>query len=201
MAASSHARQCRPSRSIHADATLRSSVFILYAIPIGIAIGYLIGGRLERLATLQFRWAALAVAGLLVQVVLFSGAVDALVGQDAGAIVYVGSTAAVLVAVLRNLRLPGIALVAIGAASNLAAIVANGGVMPTTDSALAAAGLSPDDGLSNSAVIDDPALALLTDIFALPPSVPLANVFSIGDVLIGLGVIVVIALGMRPTDR
>lgn len=176
-------------------------MFILYAIPIGIAIGYLIGGRLERLATLQFRWAALAVAGLLVQVVLFSGAVDALVGQDAGAIVYVASTAAVLVAVLRNLRLPGIALVAIGAASNLAAIVANGGVMPTTDSALAAAGLSPDDGLSNSAVIDDPALALLTDIFALPPSVPLANVFSIGDVLIGLGVIVVIALGMRPTDR
>jgi hypothetical protein len=37
----------------------------------------------------------------------------------------------------------------------------------------------------------------LTDIFTLPPWVPFANVFSIGDVLIGLGVVVVIALGMR----
>jgi hypothetical protein len=73
--------------------------------------------------------------------------------------------------------------------------------MPTTEAALAAAGLTPEDGFSNSAVIDDPSLALLTDIFALPPWVPFANVFSIGDVLIGLGVIVVIAIGMRATDR
>lgn len=176
-------------------------MFILYAIPIGIIVGYLIGGRLERLATIQFRWAWLAVAGLLVQLVLFSGSLDDLLGPDAGAVIYVASTAAVLVAVLRNIRLPGVPLVAIGAIANLVAIVANGGIMPTTREALAAAGLSPQDGLSNSAVVADPALAVLTDIFAVPAWLPMANVFSIGDVLIGLGVIVVIALGMRATDR
>lgn len=172
-------------------------MFILYAIPLGIALGYLAGGRLDRLAEVRFAWGWLAIAGLLVQVVLFSGAVDALVGDTVGAAIYVGSTAAVLVAVLRNLRLPGLVLVALGAAANLAAIVANGGQMPTTLAALAAAGLDPRDGFSNSAVIEQPALAPLTDIFALPGWVPLANVFSIGDVLIGVGVAVVIAAGMR----
>ena len=37
----------------------------------------------------------------------------------------------------------------------------------------------------------------LTDIFALPAWLPLANVFSIGDVLIGVGIAATIALAMR----
>ena len=176
-------------------------MFILYAIPLGILVGYLLGGRLERLASVQFTWAWLAVGGLLVQVVLFSGALDEVLAGGAGAAIYVGSTAAVLVAVVRNVRQPGMALVALGAASNLVAIVANGGIMPTTAAAVAAAGLDPDDGFSNSAIVADPALAILTDIFALPSWVPFANVFSIGDLLIGLGVGAVIALGMRRGSR
>jgi Family of unknown function (DUF5317) len=173
-------------------------MFILYAIPLGIALGYLLGGRLERLAELRFRWAWVAIAGLVVQVVLFSSLVAGLVETGGvGEAIYVGSTVAVLAAVLRNVRLPGMAIVALGALSNLAAIVANGGIMPTTAAALETAGLTADPGFSNSAVLRDPALAPLTDIFALPAGLPLANVFSIGDVLIGLGVVGVIALGMR----
>lgn len=172
-------------------------MFILYAIPLGIAIGYVVGGRLERLGGLHFRWGWVAIVGLLVQVVLFSRLADGLVDGGVGEVIYVASTAAVLVAVLRNLRVPGIAVVALGAVSNLAAIVANGGVMPTTLAALSTAGLTADPGFSNSAVLADPALQPLTDIFALPAALPLANVFSIGDVLIGVGVIVVVAVGMR----
>lgn len=172
-------------------------VFILYAIPLGILAGYLLGGRLDRLGDIRFHWGWLAVAGLIVQVGLFSSGLGDILGPASGAVVYVLSTAAVLVAVLRNLAMPGMALVALGAASNLAAIVANGGVMPTTAAALRAAGMDPDDGFSNSAVLADPALSLLTDIFALPAWLPFANVFSIGDVLLGLGVAVVIAMGMR----
>jgi hypothetical protein len=44
----------------------------------------------------------------------------------------------------------------------------------------------------------EPALRPLTDVFAIPSAVPLANVFSIGDVLIGLGLATAIALAMRP---
>ena len=50
---------------------------------------------------------------------------------------------------------------------------------------------------SNSAIVDNAVLAPLTDIFALPAWLPLHNVFSIGDVLIGVGVAVVIVVGMR----
>jgi Family of unknown function (DUF5317) len=170
---------------------------ILLAVPTGIAVGYLIGGRLDRLEELRFRWAWLAVAGLAVQVVLFSGLLDDVITGGLGEIVYVASTAAVLIAVLRNLRLPGMLLVALGAVSNLAAILANGGVMPTTVAAMEAAGLSPAEGFSNSAVLGDPALAPLTDIYALPSWLPFNNVFSLGDALIAAGIVVVIAAGMR----
>lgn len=171
-------------------------MFILYAIPVGIVLGWLAGGRLEHLGDVRFRWAGLAIAGLVAQILLFSGPVARAVG-DLGPPLYVASTAAVLVAVLRNVTLPGVALVAAGAALNLAAIAANGGVMPASPEAVA--GLPPEEaeGFSNSVVMTDPALWPLTDIFVLPGWVPFANVFSVGDVLIGIGVALVITLGMR----
>ena len=63
--------------------------------------------------------------------------------------------------------------------------------------ALQAAGLDGPGAHTNSVVVDHPVLQPLTDIFAIPAGVPLANVFSIGDVLIGVGIVVVIAAAMR----
>lgn len=171
-------------------------MFILYAIPLGIVTGVLLGGQLERLGDLRLRWGWLAMVGLLVQVLLFSPAISSTVGA-AGPIVYVGSTAAVLVAVLRDWRVPGLALVALGATGNLAAIVANGGIMPASPDAVSTLAPVSGAGFSNSVVVADPALRPLTDLFALPAWLPFSNVFSIGDVLIGLGVVVVLAAGMR----
>lgn len=173
-------------------------MFILYAIPIGIVAGYLLGGRLERLAQIPFRWGWLAVIGLFVQVLLFAEPVAERIGA-AGTPIYLASTVAVLGAVVRNSRIPGMPLVVLGAASNLVAIVLNGGVMPASPEAMAAL-VPAGSGFSNSAVMDDPAVWPLTDIFTLPTWVPFANVFSVGDVLIGLGVVLVIALGMRRRD-
>ena len=170
-------------------------MFILYAIPIGIGVGYLLGGRLDRLATVRLRWAPVALVGLAVQIAIFSDPLGAIVGGAAPAI-YVTSTAAVLVAVLRNLDIPGFAVIAIGASCNLAAIVANGGYMPVDPAALGSVG-GPGTGPSNSIVVAEPALRPLTDLFALPAWMPFANVFSIGDVLIGVGIAATIALAMR----
>lgn len=173
-------------------------MFILYAIPIGIVVGYLLGGRLERLSRLRFRWAPLALLGLAVQVALFSDPLAEVVG-NAGPPIYVASTAVVLVAVLRNVGIPGIAIVALGACSNLLAIVANGGYMPADPAALASiGGVTP--GYSNSSAVTDPAFGPLTDLFAIPAWVPFANVFSVGDLLIGFGVAATIVVGMR-ADR
>jgi hypothetical protein len=176
-------------------------VFILYAIPVGLAAGFLIGGRLDGLAGVRFRLGLVAVVALAVQLVLFSGLADGL-SQDVVRAGYVLSTGLVLAVVIANIRLAGVPLIVVGALANLAAIVANGGAMPASPGALAAVGLGVG-GHTSSIVLEQPALEPLTDVFALPAWMPLANVFSIGDVLIGLGVAVAIAAAMRgrATDR
>lgn len=171
-------------------------MFILYAILIGFLVGLLAGGRPAGLTSLQFRLGWLAVAGFAAQVVLFSAPVTERIGE-LGAPLYVLSTAIVFVVLLINARIPGLPVVALGAASNLAAIVANGGYMPASEAALIAAGKIPASGYSNSVVLPDPALGPLTDIFALPTWLPFTNVFSIGDVLIGLGIAIAVAVAMR----
>jgi Family of unknown function (DUF5317) len=175
-------------------------LFILYAVLIGLVVGLLTGGRLSGLAAIQLRWSWVIVAGLLTQVVLFSEPVSARVGS-LGPPIYMVSTAAVIVAVLANRSITGMPIVALGAVSNLAAIAANGGYMPADPAALTALGAAHPTAYSNSAIVADPALAPLTDIFVLPTWVPFANVFSIGDVLIGIGVGIVIVTAMRAWDR
>ena len=170
-------------------------MFILYAIPIGVIAGWLGGGRIDHLAGLRLRWAWVAVLGLAVQVAIFTDPLGTWLG-DAVPAVYVASTVVVFAAVLRNIDIPGVAIIAVGAGCNLAAIVANGGWMPADPRALASVGGVPD-GPSNSIVVPDPALAPLTDLFALPAWLPFANVFSIGDVLIAVGIAATIASAMR----
>jgi hypothetical protein len=55
--------------------------------------------------------------------------------------------------------------------------------MPASPSALARAGLPATlDRFTNSAAVGDPALAALGDVWAIPSGLPLAGVFSAGDV-------------------
>jgi len=103
-------------------------MFILYAVPIGLLVGLLLGGRLSGLGDVRFQWAWLAVLGFAAQVVLFSDPVTARIG-DLGPPLYVVSTALVFIAVLRNVAIRGMPLIAAGAGCNLAAIVANGGTI------------------------------------------------------------------------
>jgi hypothetical protein len=70
--------------------------------------------------------------------------------------------------------------------------------MPASAEALASLGKTIKSGYTNSSFSPDPNLPWLTDIFALPAWLPATNVFSLGDVLIGVGVVVVIAVAMRP---
>jgi hypothetical protein len=181
------------------------AIFILYALIVGLAVGTLMGGRLAGLAELRIAWPWLIVAALFVQLVLFAGPVADRIGP-LGPPIYVASTALGIIAVFRNRAIPGMLVIGLGAGLNLAAIVANGGYMPAGAAALAAAGAGPASGYSNSAPLAHPALAPLTDIFALPAGLPLANVFSLGDVIVGIGVALVIISAMRraqgePSDR
>jgi hypothetical protein len=171
-------------------------VFILYAVVLGLALGLVTGGRLSRLGALHFRWAPVMAVGLVVQLALFSSPIGNALG-DAAPWVYLGSTVLVLVAVARNVAIPGMAIVVVGGACNALAILANGGYMPVGSAALAAMGRPEQVGYSNSRLVDDVRLWPLTDVFAMPTWMPAANVLSVGDVLIGVGVAVAIVMAMH----
>ena len=172
-------------------------MFMAYSVLIGVIVGFMLGGRIGRLADFRLRWAWLAVAALVIQVVLFTEQVNAAAG-DLVPIIYVASSALVLAVIVRNLStIKGLGIVALGACSNLAAIVANGGYMPATPEALGISGPVQTTYQANSMTTPDPVLGPLIDRFSLPGWLPYSNVFSIGDVLISIGIVVVIVMAMR----
>jgi hypothetical protein len=175
-------------------------VLLSYAFVAGLILGRLSGGRLRNLEHLRFTWWPLAVGGLAVQVVLFARPIAERVGPE-GPLIYVLSTLAVMAALLRNLSHPGLVVIAVGAALNLAAVLANGGAMPSAPEAwLALDGVAelPVTHFSNSVLIGpDTRLPFLGDIFVWPRPLPLANVFSIGDVVIAAGAVLFLVAAMR----
>ncbi len=177
-------------------------MLLLYAIAIGLLVGRLAGGRVRNLESVHIAWWGLALGGLVVQVVLFASPVDGWIGA-AGTPIYLVSTVVVLAALLKNILQPGVPLIAVGAIANLVVVLANGGSMPSDPHAwLALTGVAevPITGYSNVVPMGPSTnLAFLGDIFVFPPPLPLANVFSIGDLLIGIGAGWFIIRGMRQT--
>lgn len=172
-------------------------MFILYGVLIGLLIGVLTRGSPAALGQLRFRWSLLVVLGMAAQLLLFSSPLGNALGLAAPA-VYMATNGIVLVVVARNLAIPGLPLVLLGGAANLLAMIVNGGYMPVSRAALEAMGHGPGTtGYSNSALLEHVVLAPLTDIFAMPTWVPAANVFSVGDILIGVGVAIAIVAGMH----
>ena len=147
----------------------------------------LAGGSLRRLADVRFRRTWLVLAALAAQVVAISVIPEANHAVLSG--VHLATYVAAGVFVWWNRRLPGLLLVAAGAASNGITIALNGGTLPASRSALERAGLRLTPGeFVNSGVLEHPRLGFLGDVFAIPEALPLSNVFSVGDVLIVLGV-------------
>jgi hypothetical protein len=154
---------------------------------LGLALVPVLGGRLARLAELRVRWIPAVAAAFAVQILIVN--VFPAEGDDAlHRVVHVATYVVIGVVVARNLRLPGLPVIALGGALNAIAIFANGGVMPADPDALQAAGMTADpDAFTNSAALDDASVAFLGDVFAFPAWLPATNVFSVGDVLLVLG--------------
>lgn len=152
----------------------------------------LAGGWLARLADIDLRalWAIVVALGL--QVLIISVFPDRFEGIHVP--LHIVSYAFAGVFVWANRSIPGMLIIGVGALSNFVAIAANGGVMPASPVALRAAGLPvSSEGFSNSASLEDPKVSYLGDIWSIPDSWPIVdNVFSIGDVLIALGLVLLV---------
>jgi Family of unknown function (DUF5317)/Major Facilitator Superfamily len=178
-------------------------VFLIASVLVGVGFAGLLGGRLSRLGEVRFRLGWTVGLALAVQIVLFSR-----LGEDlptgVETVGHLGTYALLVAFAAANLRIRALVPALVGMLLNAAAILANGGRMPLHADAARAAGLSlaPHANVSGQARH----LAFLGDVFALPASLPFANAFSPGDVLIGVGVaafIVVVCVdesGARAVD-
>src|SRR5437870_11490557 len=150
-------------------------MLLLSLVLVSVALVPLFGGHPQSLAEIRLRSIGLLLAavGLQAGLVLFPGGTNVLrIG------VYIGSYVLAAGFLVRNSKVPGLWLIALGAALNFSAIVANGGVMPAAPSAMSVAGLPLHlQVYSNSIPLQSPQLALFGDIFAIPASWPFANVY------------------------
>jgi Family of unknown function (DUF5317) len=163
-------------------------MLLLALLVIGVALIPLLGGQWRRLTRLHFRHSWAIVAALAVQIVIISVAPDGMPVVHRAA--HIGSYLLAAWFLVANRDVPYLWLVAAGGASNLLAISANGGVMPASRGALRTAGLlHSTGGFANSTAVARPRLLFLGDKFAIPHSFPLANVFSMGDVAIVIGML------------
>ncbi|HEY8029403.1 MAG TPA: DUF5317 family protein [Gaiellaceae bacterium] len=169
---------------------------------IGVLVALPLGGRLRTLATIRLRWLWLAYVALAFQVAAFPGNSLPWHTPDSVAVaLWIASDVLLVAVVARNVRLPGVALVAAGLGSNLLAVVANGGHMPALPRALSGAGLHYKISM-NSERMAHPTLSWLVDRWAAPHWIPLANIFSVGDVAIAVGgfVLALAVTGARLPD-
>jgi len=182
-------------------------VVLLFAIVLGLLIALTTGGSFRNAAGVRIRYLPLLIGALFVQILIFTeilGTTD--FAHDYGRYIYIGTLFVTLAVMLLNFHIPGMPIIALGAFLNALVITANGGKMPSPESALRRAGLLErvregergEGVLTNSTVVnDDTNLRFLGDVIPLPG----LNVISIGDIVLGIGAIIAIVVVLRRTPE
>jgi Family of unknown function (DUF5317) len=174
-------------------------VVLAFPVLLALALGLVLGGSLGRLAETRLRAPGLFLAAIGLQVVAFPVAgLPWRTHDTVASILWVASYGLLVVAAVLNRRITGVPVVAAGMLLNLAAILANRGTMPVSYEAMRDAGRTAVTQ-ANSTALPDPSLPWLIDRWAAPEWLPLANVYSVGDVVIAAGafVIVLAAMGVQ----
>jgi hypothetical protein len=169
-------------------------LIVLVALVVVVAVP-LLGGSYTALAELRVRGSWLVALALGVQIVIIS-----LLEIDAPWIsrsLHVATYAMLGVCLLANRSIRWMWLVAGGWFSNFLVIVVNGGVMPTSLSAADQVGRGASTAFENSVPTASARLPMLGDVIATPADMPLANVFSVGDVLLVIGLAFVVLAASR----
>ena len=168
-----------------------------FAACVAVAVALCLRGSLLQLASLRFRALWLMFAALGAQVLVVSVLVDLPDGVARAA--HLATYAMAGAFLLLNLRVPGLPLIGLGTACNAVTIALNGGVLPASAAATAAAGWSEEDPqfANSDPALENPRLAVLGDNYVTPDWVPFSNVYSIGDVVIVLGVLLLVYRATR----
>ena len=163
----------------------------VFAIVLGLVFGLVTGGNLTNLARLKFRWPWVIVAVIVVRGAVLLTPLNGIAGAQ---YLYVVALAAIIAWTVWHFdRVRGIWLIAVGAASNLLVILFNGARMPVAPEL--AGSLIQRGNLGQYTVMSSAThLNLLGDWIKLGP---LPEAYSIGDVLIAIGLAIVVFLAVR----
>ena len=167
---------------------------LIGGILLGLVFGLLAGGRLRNLAEIQLRWTGLLVAALVLRFATeaaLNAGID--IVETLRLPLLVAAFGVLLIPLWANRTYPGLILAFLGVLSNGLVILVNGGYMPIWEPALAYAGLTPADVTRSFHVIVEAnaqdfvgRLLILGDVIPIP--IPfIQNVYSLGDLFLGLG--------------
>lgn len=172
----------------------------LAAIVVGFVLGLGGGGKISNLALLKFRLPWLLVAAVVLRYAVVFSPLNRLEGAQ---YIYALSLALIVVWTVWHLRrLPGVWLVTLGGLLNLVVILANDGRMPV-DRTLAAqqlGGILVQKGHLGQYTVMGPDTHLnwLGDWLSLRV---LPEAYSVGDILIAMGIALVILIALHRTPE
>jgi hypothetical protein len=180
-------------------------MIFLYAVVLGIALGYALGGRISHLPQLRLRGLWIVMLALVIQLLIFPLFSPRPVVPYGTAVLHAISYGLVVAWLLANLRVVPLLVAGGGALLNILVVSINGGYMPASPAALRLAGLDSTAaaltrGETYGNIVGMSAatrLNFLGDWIPLPRWLPFATAMSVGDVLIMGGLIWLLAKGMR----
>jgi len=177
---------------------------LLDALVISLIVALLRGGKLRRLAELPLKRVELIVLAFLIQFLLSWGGERGVVFLSKwGIYLYIGSYILLLIAIWYNRDIKEMIIFGMGITFNFLAILANGGQMPVSISALNRTGmmdvlplLKSKTYVLHSLLNEGTKLKFLTDIIPLPSPYPRPRVLSVGDIIMALGIFFLIQHSM-----
>jgi hypothetical protein len=177
-------------------------IFFVATIALAIIVVVVTKGSVERLGRLRFRMLWLLFLGLAVQIVLEVVDFPKDRIEDAGFAILLLSYAFILAFCLLNRSVRGMTIIAIGVALNVLVIALNQG-MPTKDDVRERGGrevhVPIEQTVKHRPQEDDDLLGFLGDVITAPgfPN----QQFSIGDIVMGLGIVDLCFEGSRVPRR
>lgn len=165
------------------------------AVLLGLIVGRLRGGRSLHIGNLEFKGWVLIVIGFLLQMLpMLLGRMGWMAHN--GPVVAFATLVLVFLIVVLNGRKPGFLVIALGAVLNIAAMAFHGLKMPVYLPALRGTGRTElVESIVNNAVLNYSGLETLAGwsdylgkVIPVPRFYPLAQVLSVGDLLISAGI-------------
>jgi len=163
-----------------------------------IIIGYLLKGKLKNIETEKIKGIEFVICAFLIKIILIACIQKGLlkIGMVTY-LIYIVQYILILVFTFLNRRNPLLVVIGVGILLNALVIFSNSGTMPVSMKAVQAYGIKINVSSKGmySALDSSTRLAFLGDIF--PAKLIIHFIFSIGDVVTAIGMMLYIILGMK----